>query len=54
MPPTFSFGSSVRLRRRQWKLLVVDEGSRKLIDSVTKEDEILEENITSMDQKGTP
>ena len=27
---------------------MLDEGSRKLVDSVVKEDEILEENITSM------
>lgn len=32
---------------RKWKLLIVDSGSRKLIDNVVKEDEILSEKITS-------
>ena len=31
----------------QWKVLVVDEQSKKLIDNVVKEDDILNENITS-------
>ncbi|KAK2806196.1 hypothetical protein FQN50_005919 [Emmonsiellopsis sp. PD_5] len=32
---------------RDWKVLVVDEGSRKLIDNAVKEDDILNENVTS-------
>jgi hypothetical protein len=32
----------------QWKVMIVDEDSRKLIDNVVKEDEILDLNITSM------
>lgn len=35
------------LTRLQWKVLVVDEESRKIIDNVVKEDDILNENITS-------
>ncbi len=31
----------------QWKVLVVDENSKKLIDAVCNEDDILEENVTS-------
>jgi hypothetical protein len=30
----------------QWKLFIVDEESRKLIDNVAKEDDILNENVT--------
>lgn len=30
----------------QWKVLVTDQQSRKLIDNVVKEDDILNENIT--------
>jgi hypothetical protein len=32
----------------QWKVLVLDEGSKKIIDNVVKEDDILNENIASM------
>lgn len=38
--------------QKQWKVLVVDGKSRKLIDNVMREDDILNENITSM--TGTP
>lgn len=31
----------------QWKVLITDEESRKLIDNVVKEDDILDSNITS-------
>jgi hypothetical protein len=31
----------------QWKILIVDEDSKKLIDNVVKEDDILNLNITS-------
>lgn len=31
----------------QWKVLILDGGSRKLIDGVVGEDDILELNITS-------
>ncbi|TKA69182.1 hypothetical protein B0A49_04120, partial [Cryomyces minteri] len=34
----------------EWKVLVVDEASRKLIDNVVKEDEILNEHITNIEQ----
>jgi hypothetical protein len=33
--------------RGDWKVLVVDEESRKLIDNVVREDDILNQNITS-------
>jgi syntaxin-binding protein 1 len=33
---------------KQWKVLVVDEQTKKLLDNVLKEDDILNENITSM------
>lgn len=31
----------------QWKVLVLDEESRKVVENVLKEDDILHENITS-------
>ncbi|EDN03095.1 conserved hypothetical protein [Histoplasma mississippiense (nom. inval.)] len=31
---------------RDWKVLVLDEGSKKLIDNAVKEDDILKENVT--------
>lgn len=31
----------------QWKVLVIDEGAKKVIDNVVKEDDILNENIAS-------
>jgi hypothetical protein len=31
----------------QWKVLVVDEESRRLIDNVLREDDILHGNVTS-------
>jgi syntaxin-binding protein 1 len=34
--------------RAQWKILIVDEDSQKLINNVVKEDDILNLNITSM------
>ncbi|KAF2473920.1 Sec1-like protein [Lindgomyces ingoldianus] len=36
--------------RGDWKVLVVDEKSRKLIDNVVKEDDILNENITNIER----
>ncbi|KAK2848500.1 hypothetical protein FQN49_005664 [Arthroderma sp. PD_2] len=35
---------------REWKVLVVDEASRKLIDNAVKEDDILNENVTNIEQ----
>ncbi|PGH26833.1 hypothetical protein AJ80_01413 [Polytolypa hystricis UAMH7299] len=35
---------------RDWKVLVVDEGSRKLIDNAVKEDDILNEKVTNIEQ----
>ena len=32
----------------QWKILILDEGSKRLVDCVTKEDDILQENVTSV------
>jgi syntaxin-binding protein 1 len=34
--------------RGDWKILIVDEDSQKLINNVVKEDDILNLNITSM------
>ncbi|TID25821.1 syntaxin-binding protein-like protein 2 [Venturia nashicola] len=34
----------------EWKVLVVDEDSRKVLDNVVKEDDILNENITNVEQ----
>ena len=31
----------------QWKVLVTDDGAKKIIDNVVKEDDILNENIAS-------
>jgi syntaxin-binding protein 1 len=31
----------------QWKVLVIDETSKKIIDNVVKEDDILNHNIAS-------
>lgn len=33
----------------EWKVMVVDEASRKLIDNVVNEDDILNENITNIE-----
>lgn len=33
--------------RVQWKVLVIDEGAKKILDNVVKEDDILNENIAS-------
>ncbi|KAI9752486.1 MAG: DEAH-box ATP-dependent RNA helicase prp22 [Chaenotheca gracillima] len=35
--------------RGEWKALVVDESSKKIIDNVTKEDDILNENVTNIE-----
>ncbi|KAF3897266.1 Sec1 family superfamily [Trichophyton interdigitale] len=35
---------------REWKVLVVDEGSKRLIDNAVKEDDILNENVTNIEQ----
>ena len=34
----------------QWKILIVDEDSKKLIDNVVKEDDILNSNITNIER----
>jgi len=36
--------------RGEWKVLVVDDASRKLMDNVVREDDILKENITNIEQ----
>ncbi|KAJ4301447.1 syntaxin binding protein 1 [Kalmusia sp. IMI 367209] len=36
--------------RGDWKVLIVDEESRKLIDNVVKEDDILDSNITNIER----
>jgi len=37
---------TVRYTDAEWKLFIIDEESRKLIDNVAKEDDILNENVT--------
>ncbi|KAL2058289.1 hypothetical protein ABVK25_001015 [Lepraria finkii] len=34
----------------EWKVMVLDAGSRRLVDGVVKEDDILKENITNIEQ----
>jgi syntaxin-binding protein 1 len=43
-----SQSSALYLLFLQWKVLVIDEGAKKIIDNVVKEDDILNENIASM------
>lgn len=35
----------------QWKVVVLDAGSKRLIDGVVKEDDVLKENVTSTPQR---
>lgn len=37
----------------QWKVLVVDEFSKKILDNVAKEDDILNQNVASMSWPST-
>ncbi|KAH8808767.1 Sec1 family protein [Xylogone sp. PMI_703] len=39
-----------RITRGDWKILVVDDESKKLIDNVVKEDDILNENIANIER----
>ncbi|KAI1326292.1 Sec1-like protein [Xylariaceae sp. FL0255] len=39
-----------RIVGREWKILVVDETSKKVIDNVAKEDDILSHNIANIDR----
>src|SRR5271154_5490306 len=34
----------------EWKVLVLDENSKRLVDNVAKEDDILNENVTNIEQ----
>lgn len=34
--------------RSQWKVLILDGGSKKLVDGTVREDDILKENVTSI------
>jgi syntaxin-binding protein 1 len=36
--------------RDEWKVLVLDENSKRLVDNVAKEDDILNENVTNIEQ----
>ncbi|KAL9030485.1 MAG: hypothetical protein Q9196_001403 [Gyalolechia fulgens] len=38
-----------RTDQGEWKVLVTDRGSRKLIDGVVREDDILELNVTNIE-----
>ncbi|KAH8594446.1 Sec1 family superfamily protein [Bisporella sp. PMI_857] len=39
-----------QITRGDWKILIVDEDSKKILDSVVKEDDILNENITNIER----
>jgi len=39
-----------QMTRGDWKILIVDEDSKKLIDNVVKEDDILNSNITNIER----
>jgi syntaxin-binding protein 1 len=45
---TVILNSIKQTTRGDWKILIVDEDSQKLINNVVKEDDILNLNITSM------
>jgi syntaxin-binding protein 1 len=51
MPATINI--SILLTSSQWKVLVIDESAKKIIDNVVKEDDILNENIASMWERET-
>ena len=36
--------------RGEWKVVVLDSGSRKLVDNTVREDDILKENVTNIEQ----
>ena len=36
--------------RGEWKVVVLDSGSRKLVDNAVREDDILKENVTNIEQ----
>ena len=38
----------------QWKILVVDETSKKILDNAVKEDDVLNQNIASMRRRTDP
>ncbi|TVY51747.1 Protein transport protein sec1 [Lachnellula cervina] len=38
------------ITRGDWKVLVIDEGSKKILDNVVKEDDILNENIANIER----
>lgn len=49
LPPTYPLlREALAERSLQWKVLVLDEGSKKIVDNVLKEDDILNENIASL------
>ncbi|MCJ1454316.1 vacuolar sorting protein VPS33/slp1 [Mycoblastus sanguinarius] len=35
----------------EWKVMVLDAGSKRIVDGVVREDDILKENVTSMSEK---
>jgi hypothetical protein len=39
---------SNRMFAIQWKVFLVDQGSKRIVDCVVNEDDILQENVTSM------
>lgn len=46
--PCYSQMTALTVPALQWKVLVVDETSRKLVNNATSEEDILNLNVTSM------
>ncbi len=46
-PRTQKLGFQLLTSDAQWKVLIVDQGSKKVLDNVVKEDDILNQNIAS-------
>ncbi|KAI9886251.1 MAG: hypothetical protein M1823_001922 [Watsoniomyces obsoletus] len=47
-------GALKKVTNGEWKVLVLDSGSKKLVDNVVKEDDILHENITHIEEIENP
>ena len=41
------YGLAARLTCGQWKVLILDEKTRRIVDGVVKHDDVLQENVTS-------
>lgn len=52
--PCYSQMTELTVLALQWKVLVVDETSRKLVNNATSEEDILNFNVTSMSAHTDP